>query len=245
MLNSIKYLIQFFDKDFILDDIVILNRDDFKNSREYIYNTIKYNIINLILKPGDRINEPIIVEKLNVSRTPIREGIIRLVSDGLVTIIPQVSSYVSKISIKSMRDDTFVRTVIEEKIMDIAIDMMRPEDIERAKNILREQYETIQSGDIYKNLLLDNMFHKLFLEVAGNHSALSIVTNIYEKHQRERLIYIQDNSNLKEIHEEHLELLKCVEKKDRDSAKILLNQHIFHFTNSIDKIRSLYPHYME
>ena len=231
--------------DNISDDIVILNRDDFKNSREYIYNTIKYNIINLILKPGDKINEATIIKNLNVSRTPIREGIIRLVSDGLVTIIPQVSSYVSKISIKNMRDDTFVRTVLEEKIMDIAIDIIRPEDIERAKNILREQYETIQSGDIYRNLLLDNMFHKLFIEVVGNYSVLAIINNIYEKHQRERLIYIQDNSNLKEIHEEHLELLKCVEKKDRDAMNRLLNQHIFHFTNSLDKIRSLYPHYME
>lgn len=228
-----------------MDNIRILEKRNFKNLREYVYDTLRYNIINLFMKPGECINEAHIIDVLEVSRTPIREGIIRLFSEGLVTIVPQVSSYVSKISVKNMRDDAFVRAVIEEKLMDIAIDLVTPQDIKKAKEILEKQHESIKTGDLHQNLFFDNKLHMLFLEVAGNHSAVSIVCNIYEKHQRERLIYIEDEEVIHEMYNEHVKLVEYMERKDRKKMLSLLNSHIFHLSNAIEKVKVLYPEYIE
>lgn len=201
--------------------------------------------MNLKLKPGDKINDSFIKENLQVSRTPIREGIIRLVSEGLVTIVPQVSSSVSKISIKNIQDDTFVRNAIEEKIFDSAIDIITKEQLEEAYDILEQQQKTVETNDIFKHLELDNAFHYIFIEAVGNVSALNLLKTINERNHRARLLYIQNSPNIKKMNDEHWQLIKCMEEKDKDKLRFLLNQHIFSFLNNIEKIKELYPHFID
>ena len=100
-----------------------LNKDKRTLSRkvfEYLYNDILF----LKLKPGQLIKEKEISTKLDVSRTPIREALLKLEDEGLVEIYPQRGTYISKISIESVYESHFIRESIEIATVKNAIEYL-------------------------------------------------------------------------------------------------------------------------
>ena len=221
-------------------------KEKFSNTREYVYEVLRYNILNLTLKPGEQLSEVQLTKMLQVSRTPIREAIIRLVSDDLLRISPQVGTFVTKISTKEMVDATFVREMIETNILKIAIDLMSSSYIQDIENILVKQKETIQSLDVITHLELDQEFHHVFFRVVGNYTAWSVVKKLYESTQRERLLFLMtDNLQLEYVYNSHVELLEYVKKRDIDRAVQLMHDHIYKFANLAEEMKKKYPHYLE
>src|SRR5690554_2566058 len=90
------------------------------SNRDFVYETVKNNILNLILKPGQMISEQEISGKLKVSRTPTREAFIKLSEEGLITIYPQKGSYVSLIDIDHVEESLFLREQMEVAVLKLA-----------------------------------------------------------------------------------------------------------------------------
>ena len=97
-------------------DKLIINENLKKfNAKETAYKVIKENILDLNLKPGVRIKESELEEKLQMSRTPIRDAISRLTSEGLIDVYPQSGTYVSKINLNRIKESVFLRSTIEKE----------------------------------------------------------------------------------------------------------------------------------
>ena len=81
-----------------------VNLNDYKPLREVIFNTLKEAIISGELKPGERLMEVKLAEKMGVSRTPVREAIRKLELDGLVEMLPRKGAHVAELSVKNIMD---------------------------------------------------------------------------------------------------------------------------------------------
>ena len=91
-----------------------------ENNKQYIYRILKENIMNLVLPPGEAISEIEISEALNVSRTPVREAIVRLSEEKLIQVFPQKGSIVSKINLNLVEEAVFLRKICERQLFKMA-----------------------------------------------------------------------------------------------------------------------------
>lgn len=89
----------------------VINKNKGENSKQFTYRILKENIMNLSLAPGEAISEIEISQALDVSRTPVREAIVKLKEEKLVNVFPQRGSFVSKMSLKLIEEAAFLREI--------------------------------------------------------------------------------------------------------------------------------------
>src|SRR4051812_25411037 len=87
------------------------------NAKEFAYEQIKTEILKLSLLPGTKISEKTMSDRLNVSRTPIREAFLKLAQEELLTIVPQSGTFVSLINLDLAEEARFVREIMETTIV--------------------------------------------------------------------------------------------------------------------------------
>ena len=95
--------------------------------RDVVFNTLRRAILKGELKPGERLMEIALAERLGVSRTPVREAMRKLELEGLVVMIPRRGAQVAKISEKNLRDVLEVRRSLEELAIDLACQRIQEE----------------------------------------------------------------------------------------------------------------------
>ena len=107
--------------------------DEYLPLRDVVFNTLRQAILRGELKPGERLMEIQLANKLGVSRTPIREAIRKLELEGLVLMIPRKGAEVAEITEKNLRDVLEVRCALEELAVQLACDRMDEEGIKAMK----------------------------------------------------------------------------------------------------------------
>ena len=105
-----------------MKEFEINNENDYLPLRDVVFNTLRTSILTGELKPGERLMEIHLADKLGVSRTPIREAIRKLELEGLVTMIPRRGAEVAQITEKNLRDVLEVRRALEHLACELAID---------------------------------------------------------------------------------------------------------------------------
>lgn len=110
-----------------------VNMNEYLPLRDVVFNTLRQAILRGELKPGERLMEIQLANKLGVSRTPIREAIRKLELEGLVLMIPRKGAEVADITEKSLRDVLEVREALEELAVRLACDKIKEEEIEELK----------------------------------------------------------------------------------------------------------------
>ena len=90
-----------------------------EHGKEYAYRVLKDNIMSLELKPGELLSESDLSEKLNISRTPIREVIMRLKGEHLIEVKPQAGTYVSLIDKEIIEEAIFMRSLLEKEVLNL------------------------------------------------------------------------------------------------------------------------------
>ena len=104
--------------------------------RDVVFNTLRQAILRGELKPGERLMEIQLANKLGVSRTPIREAIRKLELEGLVLMIPRKGAEVAEITEKSLRDVLEVRRALEELAVELVCEKITDEQIQDLNELL-------------------------------------------------------------------------------------------------------------
>ena len=100
--------------------MIIFARGSDESARDYAYRTIKDNVVSLDLEPGEMVSEQEIAGQLGISRTPVREALLELSKSGLIAIIPQRGSFISKIDYEIIEEVRFLRLIVEIAICELA-----------------------------------------------------------------------------------------------------------------------------
>ena len=197
------------------------------NLRDQVYDILKKRIIFRQIESGKKINEEDLAKSLGVSRTPIRETLLRLEHEGIVKIIPRRGAFVVSQSKEKVIDLFQVREVLEGLIARLATENMKSELLGRLKRCL----EKVSSADGDNNRLLkytraDVEFHALLLESCDNELLKSMMESVNTHLQMVRLRTVALPGRAEQTVREHYEIVAAIEKRDSTLAEKLMRKHV-------------------
>ena len=202
------------------------NMDEFLPLRDVVFNTLRQAILTGELKPGERLMEIHLANKLGVSRTPIREAIRKLELEGLVTMIPRRGAEVAQITEKSMQDVLEVRRAMDALCAELACDRISAEELESLKKACNHFELAVKTKDVKKIAQADVALHDIIVQATGNSRLIQLVHNLSEQMYRYRFEYIKDFSQHQRLVEEHRIIYQGIVNKDKETSSQAAKLHI-------------------
>ncbi len=209
-----------------MQDNFSMQMNEFLPLRDVVFNTLRQAILTGELKPGERLMEIHLANKLGVSRTPIREAIRKLELEGLVTMIPRRGAEVAQITEKSMNDVLEVRRALDALCVELACERITPEDTERLKLACETFEAAVRTRDIKKVAQADVELHDIIAQATGNQRLVQLINNLSEQMYRYRFEYIKDISQHQRLIDEHRMIYDSIVKKDKEAASQAAHVHI-------------------
>lgn len=218
-----------------MQDSLSVNMNEYLPLRDVVFNTLRQAILKGELKPGERLMEIQLAQRLGVSRTPIREAIRKLELEGLVVMIPRKGAEVAKITEKSMQDVLEVRRALEGLAIQLACGRITKEEIGDLEVKGKKFVEAVQTGDLVLMAEADEAFHTVIYHATQNDRLIYILNNLREQMYRYRVEYIKDTNIHPIILKEHEEIIKTVKKHDEEGAFRAMRTHIDNQEEAIRK----------
>lgn len=209
-----------------MQDNPFLQMNEFLPLRDVVFNTLRQAILTGELKPGERLMEIHLANKLGVSRTPIREAIRKLELEGLVTMIPRRGAEVAQITEKSMSDVLEVRRAMDALCTELACERISEEDIETLRLACDKFAAAVRTKDVRKSAQADVEFHDIILKATGNVRLVQLINNLSEQMYRYRFEYLKDSSRYDNLIEEHRVIYEGIKRRDKVAASEAAKLHI-------------------
>ena len=203
-----------------------LEMNEYLPLRDVVFQTLRQAILRGELKPGERLMEIHLAQKLGVSRTPVREAIRKLELEGLVLMIPRKGAIVAEITVQDLEDVLEVRMALEELAVKIACKRITQEQLEEIKRRSAEFCKTLYGDDVAACAQADMAFHDAIYEATGNRRLVQILNNLREQMYRYRLEYIKDADKRQILVVEHDYILKAIRSRHVAEAKKAIREHI-------------------
>lgn len=200
--------------------------DEYLPLRDVVFRTLRQAILHGELKPGERLMEIHLAERLGVSRTPIREAIRKLELEGLVVMIPRRGAVVASITEKDLKDVLEVRRTLELLACEVACERITPELLEELKGAKEEFGRLKETEDVNRLAAVDVKFHEIIYVATGNDRLISILNNLREQMYRYRLEYLKDRSSRERLDKEHQEIYLGIKNGDKEAVSAAVCIHI-------------------
>lgn len=183
------------------------------------YEKIRRRILDNTLPPGYRALEQEVALALGMSRTPVREALVRLQAEGLVELIPRHGMHVLPVSPQQMREIYEVLTALECMAVEL-VTRRRPtaEDIKLLTRASDEMDHALAREDLEAWATADEQFHSQLVELAGNQTLLAAVMNYWDRAHRARMFSLRLRPTPKDSTREHRALVERILEGDVDGA---------------------------
>ncbi len=200
-----------------------------KSRMEIAYEELKQGIMSNRLKPGEMIGENYLTTVFQMSRTPIREAIRRLESEGLVEVKDGVGTFVTEISSEEIADAYEVRKALEILAVKTAIFHFSEEETAHLETCFRALYERVRHGgnvtvDEYADA--DWMLHDLIIMKSHNRFVKTAMDAICMNLKRYQYMSVKAFQNVEKSMEEHLEIIQGIREQNLEKVTRILNVHI-------------------
>ncbi|MGP4041471.1 GntR family transcriptional regulator [Gracilibacillus sp. D59] len=213
------------------------------SSRDYVYNTIKTQIMNGEIAPGTKLSEKEISDKLNVSRTPVREAFLQLNQEELLGVYPQIGTIVTKINLALVEEGRFVRENIEKAIVREAAETIKKEDLLQMESNLTLQEFSLEKGSYQRLFELDDEFHQLMYKGCGKHRTWHMVKRMNVQFDRLRLLRLSVNHDWKIIVAQHRNIFEAISDRDTERAEKAAMEHLQLVEIEKDQLKDQNPEY--
>ena len=199
---------------------------------EKAYRLIKDKVVTLELPPSAVIDEHVLMQELGLGRTPIREALQRLDSEGLVNIVPRRGTFVNDISVTDLQKIFELRIIMEGFCARLAAQRVTQAQLDRMENVLQE-LDQLQESDPQALMSIDRRFHRLLYTAADNEFMTDILDRLYDLSLRLWYLVLNRLSEVKHSIEQHLIVLDALKEGDADRAEAVIRKHIVEFQQSI------------
>jgi DNA-binding GntR family transcriptional regulator len=191
-----------------------------------IYEILKDNIECQELPSGTRLIENDIAAQLNVSRTPVREAINRLSSEGLVVLVPRRGAFVASLTSKTIRELYEIREALEGLAIKLAAAHLTDEDLQALQDNLAQFRIAIRDDDFTIYFELDRKFHELLIELARNDKLLELFKMIDGSIHVTRWLHCETGFITEIALHEHQNIVAALLSRDFHLASQLVQAHI-------------------
>lgn len=203
-----------------------VNMNEYLPLRDVVFNTLRQAILKGELKPGERLMEIALAERLGVSRTPIREAMRKLEQEGLVVMIPRKGAYVDGISLKDIHEVYEIRAALEALALELAAKYITDEELDELALQVKEEEALTDAGRLNEIIFIDSSFHDLIYQYARNSKLTQFVEILQEQFKRFRALPLGGSARSNTALEEHQQILEALKNHDSILAAQLAKKHI-------------------
>jgi DNA-binding GntR family transcriptional regulator len=202
--------------------------------RGRVYETLRERILSLDLEPGEPLEEAALGKVLNVSRTPLREALVRLAAEGLVEVLPNKGARVAPIELRQLQEHLEAFELMQRTATVLAAQRRTEEDIARLKGLCSEFEEKFAASNVMGIMKANLSFHQAVGAASGNR----YIDRMYDwmltdglRIARLAMAYeCYGSADAYEAHmanivKEHRELVSAIEQRDVETASRLSDSH--------------------
>ena len=221
------------------------NRRSGETAKEYAYRILKENIITLEMEPGSTLNDMEVSQMIGISRTPVREAIIKLKEEsGIIEIFPQRGMRIALIDTEVVQEVRFLRMTLEKAVVELACDMIEKEDFVWLDENLKLQEFYLENNMVQKLLLLDNELHKKFFAICHKELIYNVNQGLYIHYDRVRNMEVKTIRYSKSF-EDHKILVQAVKDGNKELAKKTMEEHLDRWLLNEQPSRREYPQFFK
>jgi DNA-binding GntR family transcriptional regulator len=210
-----------------------------------IYADLRAELVSLERHPGEAISEGEIAVSYGVSRTPVREAILKLSDEGLVEIFPQSGINVSRIPIRALPEAIVIRRALEETTARITAEHATPSQILALHSVVERQREADAAGDREAFHQADELFHATIAEIAGYPGIWKLILQVKVNVDRFRLLTLPQAGRMTTVIAEHERILSAIEAHDAGGAVVAMAKHIERLLGDIAAIKHINPEFFD
>jgi len=202
---------------------------DFNNSKplgEVVYVALREAIIKNQFKSGERLMETELADEMMVSRTPVREAVRKLQSEGYVVMFPRKGTYVTSLSIQDVNDVFEIRAALESMAAAKASERASGTEIAEIKKFIDDEAVLWDSTDLARTIRSDVQFHSMVYRASKNTRIENLINDLREQTQRLRSSTLSRPGRLRYALEEHREILAAIEARDPIGARDASIAHV-------------------
>jgi len=222
----------------------ILKIENYELLNQKVYKILKRAIVRGDLAPNAKLALNEIAKSLGISKTPIREAINKLASEGFVKIIPNKGIIVKEINIDDFQESLQIRAFLDGLIAKLATENITDKEIDEMMAIVNEMAQCVKLDDRLTYNDLDIKFHDFLLTIAANKKLKEIYNNLIIHGYRFRLRTLKIPDRMGKSLKEHRSIALNVKKRNSDKANKVSQKHIESILHSIeeDEKREQYKH---
>ena len=199
--------------------------------RDDVYALLRNGILNHSYPPGHRLDLDDLSNQLQVSRTPLKEALHKLETEGLIQILPRRGTYVTSLDVKNISESYDVRLALECFVGPIVVKKMAGADVARLREIKTHMRALLNETDfavaIEQYIKLDQAFHVHIVTLSGNDRLIEIYRTIGGPLQMARILNKFDaNDYLKYTEPEHEAIVQAMEKRDGAALQTAMTKHV-------------------
>ncbi len=197
------------------------------NLKNQAYTILKDKLINCVLPPGSMLNEAQLAADLGFSRTPIREAISVLETEGYLTVVPKKGILVTDILLSDVLQIFQVRLEIEPLVIKLASNNLPIDELIK----WREKFAG-NPIDFENGFRLDTAMHLFIIEHCGNSYIIDMMKKVFNKNMRIIISSKQNRVHIDDAHKEHIAILDALINQNYEEAASLMQSHVSHCRRS-------------
>ncbi|MCI8660428.1 MAG: GntR family transcriptional regulator [Lachnospiraceae bacterium] len=206
-----------------------MGEKNYKNRGEYVFETLKQEMLDLALKPGQSISENEICTRFDVSRTPVREAFRRLQEQGFVHTVPYSGTCVTKLNLENIRHMIYMRVAVELMVMRDFMKEFTPFQLEEIRHQIRLQELLIGGQDFQPEQFyrMDAQMHGIWFSATGKEKLWEFIQAQQLHYTRFRMLDFVTETDFNRIIKEHTQLLSLLEQKQEERLEETLKKHLY------------------
>ena len=198
-----------------------------KDASKIIYTTLRNEIMNTTIKPGEEIVESNTCSRFNASRTPVREAFQRLQSSGLMTTIPYKGSFASLLNYNVIEQVIFMRGIVEAAVISDFIKEITSYQVEELRYKINIQRILLEENfDPIRFFESDNEFHEIWFKHQKKEHLWKIIQKSQLHYSRFKMLDLNSKEHCEKIFIEHTQLFELIEKRNTDDAAKHIKAHL-------------------
>ncbi len=216
-----------------LEETSVSQLSNYQSLRDIAYEAIKHRIITCQFRPGECLNEAYVSGILGIGRTPVHQAFDRLMSEGMVEVIPRKGIVVKPVILHDLMQMVDVRLLNESYSARLAAERADDKLIAKIDLVLVRAQKAISSHDIQDMMLLDRDFHLLIAGASRNDELVTIVRKLNERSLRFWFTSLSQSDHHLTFQEQHEAILAAIRDRNPDRAEESMRNHIESFRKSV------------
>lgn len=207
------------------------------------YDAILKSILSNAMRPDEIYNEMMLAKDLGISRTPVREALLELSGQGLVTFLPRKGIVVNRITENDVDEIFEIRRAIDSTAVEKLASVDPPPDTRLLQKSLEYQKDAVKQNDYWKYLRADRDFHVALAQLTGNKRLVAIAENIRNMVHLMGIQALELPGRTQEVLDEHMRILDAIVQRKPQQAREAIVDHLiksehavldtFHYSESI------------